>query len=111
LRRGRPDGAAGARGPKVRAPATLGTPPSPPPPRDRSPAPPPARVRPPTARWPGSPPEASSALEEALALVAGDRLVEELLLGARVVQVVVDDVITEGGTCDLPVLERGDRLI
>ena len=37
----------------------------------------------------------SAALEVALALVAGDGAVEELLLGARVVEVVVDDLVAE----------------
>src|SRR5687767_4371730 len=50
------------------------------------------------------------ALEEPLALVAGDDLVEEALLGARVVQVVVDDVVAERRARHRPLLERRDRL-
>src|SRR3954452_12583301 len=49
-------------------------------------------------------------LEQSLALVAGDDAVEELLLGARVVEVVVDDVVAERRPRDLALLERGDRL-
>ena len=51
-----------------------------------------------------------AAFIHALALVAGDRLVEEALLRARVVQVVVDDVVAEGGARHRPLLERRDRL-
>src|SRR5688500_14047856 len=53
---------------------------------------------------------ASPALEVAHPLPVGDDLVEERLLGARVVQVVVDDEVAERGARDRPVLERGDRL-
>ena len=51
-----------------------------------------------------------SALVEPLPLVAGDGLVEEALLRARVVQVVVDDVVAERGARHRALLERGDSL-
>src|SRR5579864_4261288 len=85
--------------------------PSPRPPHGRSRVLRPARVRPPAPPWPGSRAVTSSALEEAFAFVAGDHLVEERLLGARVVQIVVDDVGTKGGASDRSVLERADRLV
>src|SRR5262245_38046586 len=49
-------------------------------------------------------------LEHPLALVAGDDLVEEPLLRARVVQVVVDDLVAERGARHRSRLERGRRL-
>src|SRR3954465_1914371 len=49
-------------------------------------------------------------LEEPLALPVGDDGVEELLLDARVVQVMVDDLIAERGTCHATFLQRGRRL-
>src|SRR6478672_4884027 len=49
-------------------------------------------------------------LEHLLALVARDGLVEQPLLGTPVVEVVVDDVVTEGGAADRARLELGDRL-
>src|SRR5947208_11168877 len=52
----------------------------------------------------------SAPLEHPLALVAGDDLVEEALLRARVVQVVVDDLVAEGGARHRPALEAVDRL-
>src|ERR1700730_8343452 len=105
------DAEAGALGQMARPLAMRGMPTSRPPPRDRPPPPPPAPARPRAAPWPGSAPEASSALEEPLALVAGHRLVEELLLGARVVEVVVDDVVAERRSRDLAVLKLADRLV
>src|SRR5919198_1334185 len=50
------------------------------------------------------------ALEEPLPLVAGHGLVEEPLLGTRVVQVVVDDLVAEGLPGERRALERLDRL-
>src|SRR3990170_908845 len=49
-------------------------------------------------------------LEEPLPFVARDDPVEELLLGARVVEVVVDHLVAEGAARHHPALERGDRL-
>src|SRR5436305_15098864 len=49
-------------------------------------------------------------LEHPLALVARDHLVEQLLLGARVVQVVVDDLVAKKLPRDGAVLELGDRV-
>src|SRR3954467_3553118 len=49
-------------------------------------------------------------LEHPLPLVARHRLVEELLLGARVVQVVVDDLVAEELARDRALLEARDRL-
>src|SRR5215218_3691576 len=46
-------------------------------------------------------------LEHPLALVAGHRFVEEPLLGARVVEVVVDDVVPERGAGHHPAVEGG----
>ena len=43
-------------------------------------------------------------------LVARDYLVEEPLLGAGVVQVVVDDVVAQCAPCERALLERRDRL-
>src|SRR4051794_26646351 len=48
--------------------------------------------------------------EEPLALPVGDDGVEELLLDARVVQVVVDDLVTERSPCHATLLQRGGRL-
>src|SRR5512146_1328250 len=48
--------------------------------------------------------------EHPLPLVARHRLVEELLLRARVVQVVVDDVVAEEPARDRAVLEPVDRV-
>src|SRR5438874_5900453 len=48
--------------------------------------------------------------EESLPFPAGDDLVEEPLLGAAVVQVVLDDLVAERGARDVPLLERRDRL-
>ena len=47
--------------------------------------------------------------EQALPLVAGHDLVEQPLLGARVIQVVVDNVVAQRRTRDRPTLERFDR--
>jgi hypothetical protein len=41
-----------------------------------------------------------STLEEPLALVAGDDTVKECLLGAGVIQIVVDDVVAESAPGD-----------
>src|SRR5436309_14792143 len=49
-------------------------------------------------------------LEHPLSFVARDRLVEQPLLGARVVQVVVDDLVAEQRACNRPALERCDRV-
>src|SRR5919202_2373144 len=49
-------------------------------------------------------------LEHPLPLVARHDLVEEPLLRARVVQVVVDHLVAEGGPRDRAGLERRDRL-
>jgi hypothetical protein len=51
-----------------------------------------------------------AALEESLALVAGDDRVEQPLLGARVVEVVVDDVVAERCPRHRARLERLDRV-
>src|SRR2546423_11133009 len=48
--------------------------------------------------------------EKPLALVGRDDLVEQRLLGARVVEVVVDHVFTECGACHLAALEGADRI-
>src|SRR6266571_3647564 len=48
--------------------------------------------------------------EEPLALVGRDDLVEQRLLRARVVEVVVDHVVTECGTRHLAALEGADRI-
>src|ERR687885_1148379 len=56
------------------------------------------------------PPAGIATLEQPLALVARHHLVEEPLLGARVVEVVVDDVVSERTPRDQASLERGDRL-
>src|SRR5690348_2157944 len=48
-------------------------------------------------------------LEHALALVAGHRFVEQLLLGARVVEVVVDHLVAEQPARDVARLEPVDR--
>src|SRR5439155_3432333 len=50
------------------------------------------------------------ALEEALPLVARHRLVEETLLGPRVVQIVVDHLVAEGLAGYARALELVDRL-
>ena len=52
----------------------------------------------------------SATLEEPLPLVARDRAVEELLLGARVVEVVVDHLVAEGRPRHAPRFQRRDRL-
>src|SRR3954464_14498196 len=52
----------------------------------------------------------SATLEQPLALVAGDDLVEQPLLRARVVEVVVDDVVAERAPRERSLLERRDRL-
>src|SRR4051812_27798538 len=52
----------------------------------------------------------SATLEEALPLPAGDDLVEDALLGAPVVEVVLDDIVTEASARDRARVERGDRL-
>src|SRR5437764_2351682 len=49
-------------------------------------------------------------LVQALALVAGDDLVEQALLCPRVVQIVVDDVVAERGPGHRPPLQRLDCL-
>src|SRR5438132_3720917 len=49
-------------------------------------------------------------LEEPLPLVAGDDLVEQPLLRAPVVEVVVDDLVAERRTCHRPRLQRRDGL-
>src|SRR5947209_8800484 len=49
-------------------------------------------------------------LEHPLPLIAGHRLVEQPLLGARVVQVVVDDLVAEKLARDRALLEARDRL-
>src|SRR5919106_190489 len=66
-------------------------------------------------RTPGSaydviPMRGLATLEHPLALVAGDPLVEQALFGTRVVEVMVDDVVSEGGSGHRPPLERVDRL-
>src|SRR6266550_1677184 len=48
--------------------------------------------------------------EQALPFPAGDDLIEEPLLGAAVVQVVVDDLVAERGARNVPLFERRDRL-
>src|SRR5256714_8504517 len=53
---------------------------------------------------------ALATLEHPLALVARDDLVEEPLLDARVVEVVVDHVVSERGARERPLLEGGRRL-
>src|SRR5262249_46670776 len=52
----------------------------------------------------------SATLEEPLSLVARDNAVEQLLFGASVVEIVLDDVVAERGTSDRPALKRPDRL-
>src|SRR5262249_33776814 len=54
--------------------------------------------------------DASDALEEPLPLVARHRLVEQALLGPRVVEVVVDDVVAERLAGHAGALELVDRL-
>src|SRR5579862_490332 len=54
--------------------------------------------------------ECSATLEQPLALPGRDDAVEQPLLGPAVVQVVLDDGVAEGLTCDVPRLERRDRL-
>src|SRR5581483_4253463 len=49
-------------------------------------------------------------LEHPLALVARHRLIEQTLLVARVVQVVVDDLVAEETARDVPALEPVDRV-
>src|ERR671933_142899 len=49
-------------------------------------------------------------LEQPFPLVAGDDLVEQPLLGAPVVEVVVDDTVSERGAGNRAALELGDRL-
>ena len=49
-------------------------------------------------------------LEQPLSFVTRHDLVEQTLFGARVVQVVVDDVVAQRRTGDRPALERLDRL-
>jgi len=44
----------------------------------------------------------SATFEEAFALVAGDHAVEELLLRAAVVEVVLDDLVAECGRAIVP---------
>src|ERR687891_2705220 len=66
-------------------------------------------------RTPGSaydviPMRGLATLEHPLALVAGDHLVEEALLGTGVVEVMVDDVLAERGAGHRSALERVDRL-
>src|SRR5437762_14318099 len=55
-------------------------------------------------------PSSLPTLEEALALVVGHDLVEQRLLGAGVVEVVVDHVVAERGAGHRPPLEVADRL-
>src|SRR4029078_6642442 len=50
----------------------------------------------------------SDALEIAPSLPVGDVPIEEPLLGARIVDVVVDDLVAERRSRDRPLLERGD---
>src|ERR1043166_8170074 len=69
--------------------------------------PPPAPVI--TQTLPASRPP-SATLEHPLALVARDDLVEEALLGARVVEVVVDDLVAEKPARDLATLELPGRV-
>src|SRR6188472_3971002 len=52
----------------------------------------------------------SDALEIAPSFPVGDVPIEEPLLGARIVEVVVDDLVAERGPGDRPLLERGDRV-
>src|SRR5262245_54736339 len=52
----------------------------------------------------------SATLEHPRALVAGDDLVEEALLRARVVEVVVDDLVAEEPARDVATLELADRV-
>src|SRR6187397_1585522 len=59
------------------------------------------------ARWPG---RCSDALEVALSFPVGDEAIEEPLLGAGVVEVVVDDLVAERGARHRASLERRDRL-
>src|SRR2546430_14764129 len=63
-----------------------------------------------TATFPFSRPTSSAPLEEAFALVVRHHLVEERLLRARVVEVVVDDVVAEGRPGRPPLLEACDRI-
>src|SRR5438067_2062874 len=49
-------------------------------------------------------------LEHALALVGGHGLVEQVLFGARVVEVVVDHIVPEQPAGDAARLEPGDRV-
>src|SRR5215210_2283828 len=52
----------------------------------------------------------SAALEQPLTLVAGNDLVEEALLRARIIEVVVDDVVAQRRAGDGAVFQRRDRL-
>src|ERR1700761_6968763 len=49
-------------------------------------------------------------LVQTLALPAGDRLVEEPLLGAAVVQIVVDDLVAERAAGERAFLQGADRV-
>src|SRR5262245_59890676 len=52
----------------------------------------------------------SGALEVALSFPVGDVAIEEPLLGTRVVEVVVDDLVAERGARHRAMLQRGDRV-
>lgn len=54
-------------------------------------------------------PPPTTPLEVALTLPVGDEGVVQALLGARVVEVVVDDLVAEGATRHRSLLEGGDR--
>src|SRR6188474_3378283 len=63
-----------------------------------------------SARFAGGSATGSDALEIALAFPVADVPIEEPLLGARVVEVVVDDLVAEGLSGDRAALERVDRV-
>src|SRR5262245_53089746 len=63
-----------------------------------------------TGRWFANGAIGLATLEHPFPLVVRDHLVEQELLGSGVVQVVIDDVVAEGGACQGPGLERRDRL-
>src|SRR6185312_12248537 len=63
-----------------------------------------------SARFAAGPVTGSGPLEIALALPVGDVPIEEPLLGPRVVEVVVDDLVAEGRPGDAALLQRRDRL-
>src|SRR6187402_2462431 len=63
-----------------------------------------------SARFAGGTATGSGALGIALAFPVGDVPIEEPLLGTRVVEVVVDDLVAEGLAGDRAALERVDRV-